>query len=406
MTDLFNHTLHTILASLQRSISQLNEPGNLDGLLALHFARFVHPNLVLMGQVYCDPANWMRQNKEVIHHAPSLAVLGSLLAEQVQQQSEIEPIVTDTFRQNIARLQHRQNVFSFPNSWIWQPDVTLGITLGIKAIVDKPMANWLLDLLKQGFDHPNTPLLPQLIYGYAANLLGGTFLLESSAKLTESTSDCSIPELALMIWLAKRETLMSGQERLQWLNESQPILLQRLLTETPYEVEDYKAAIVWETATSYVKARSRYPGMDLVTSLLDGFLPAMERWQKKWTIEDEYDVQALLWLILRSSFEDARYEEYLPKLGRSGQRYDIGIPSLGLIVEAKYVRTKGEFQKIVDEIGKDSAQLQPQSLFTAIVVFVYDKSCSVENHEWVRQTLESIALVKRAIIVPAPATSR
>lgn len=406
MTNLFDRTLHTTLAGLERLISQLNEPGNLDGLLALHFARSVNSNPALLSQVYYDPANWIQQNRDVVHHAPSLAILGTLLAEQVQQQSAIEPFVSDTFRQNTGRLQHRQSVFSLSNSWIWQPDVVLGITLGIKAIVDKSLANWLLNLLKQGFNHPNTPLLPQLIYGYASHLLGDTSLLEFLARLTSNVPDCSVPELALMIWLAKREALIRGQERFQWLDKSQPVLIERLLTEPPYEVEDYKAAIIWGIATGYIKARSLYPSLDLITSLLVNFLPAMERWQKKWTIEDEYDVQAILWLILRSSFEDARYEEYLPKFGRSGQRYDIGIPSLGLIVEAKYVRAKSDFQKIVDEIGKDSAQLQPQSLFTAIVVFVYDNSCSVESHEWVRHTLESIALVKQAIIVPSPATSR
>jgi len=54
----------------------------------------------------------------------------------------------------------------------------------------------------------------------------------------------------------------------------------------------------------------------------------MERWKSQWLIENEYDVQSILWLLLRPYFEDLRYEENLAKLGRSGQRYDFGIPSL------------------------------------------------------------------------------
>ena len=132
----------------------------------------------------------------------------------------------------------------------------------------------------------------------------------------------------------------------------------------------------------------------------------MERWKYQWPIENEYDVQSILWLMLRPYFEDLHYEENLAKLGRSGHRYDFGIPSLNTIVEVKYVRKKEDFQKIVNEVGLNSAQLLPQTDFRNIVVFAYDNSRSVEQHSWTVKALRSITFVKHAIIVSAPSNCK
>jgi hypothetical protein len=218
---------------------------------------------------------------------------------------------------------------------------------------------------------------------------------------------CSKAELAMAIWLVRREVVEAPQpDRQQWLESACNLLVSRFLAEEPYDVQDYKAAVLWQVLTSYIEAHTLTPSVSMLSSALRNFAPAMERWNKEWTIKDEYDVQDILWLMLRPYFDDLRYEEYLPKVGRSGHRYDIGIPQLATVVEAKYIRKVADFQKIVDEVGKDSAQLQPQSAFTRIVVFVYDETCSVEHHAWTRAALEQIALVQEAIIVPAPAVCR
>lgn len=406
IVDSFNHSINEALELLKRSIKQLNTPANLDGLLTVHFDLNSQLEHEIGWQVYSEPARWLQQNEDNLYQAPNLAVLGCLLAEQVRRFGGVDSQAANAFKTDLGRLQQRQNVFFQPNSWIFQPEVVMGIALGIKTVSDAALTHWMLALLEDGLHRLEIPLLPKLVYGYASTLLGGSFFHQQpELDLTVKPLKYSMPELALAIWLVKRGVL-GIKDVTHWLEEAQAELLHRLVTDPPYEAEDYKAAIIWEVAVSYVKTRSRLPTQDLVSSLLENFEAAMERWKSKWTIEDEYDVQSLLWLILRSSFSDIRYEEYLPKLGRRGQRYDIGIPQLGLIVEAKFIRQAGDFQKIVDEIGKDSAQLQPQTTFTGIIVFVYDKSCSVEHHDWARKTLESIALVRQAIIVCAPSMCR
>lgn len=408
MTDPFDQSLHHVLDRLKRSVEELNHPANLDGLLAAHFDANSRLEREIGWRVYCDPAVWARQNEVNLHQeAPSLAVFGCLLSEQARRLGNVDNQAAEAFRSNLARLQQRQDIFSSPNSWALQADVVLGITLGIKAVSDPSLVTWMQDLLEEGFNRQDTPLLPRLIYSYASALLGDSIPHQTRSNIMVEPSKCSVAELALAIWLAKRDILeVEGQDKAEWLNDAHSKLVSRLIAEASYESKDYKAAIMWEVVSSYIETRSRYPTLDLVSALLRNFPAAMERWRSEWIVEDEYGVQSLLWLILRTSFDDLRYEENLPKLGRSGERYDIGIPQLGLIVEAKYVRKASDFQKIVGDIGKDSAQLQPQSTFTSIIVFVYDESCSVEQHDWARQTLESIALVKRAIIVCAPSTCR
>lgn len=403
VTDHINRSIYESLELLKHSIKKLNHPANLDGLLCVHFDFNSQLEREFGWKVYCEPSHWLQENENNLHHAPSLAILGYLLSEKVDRSGNPDHDTENIFKINLNRLQQRQNVFSLPNSWVLQPEIVMGVTLGIKAVADTSLINWLFDLLKQGFNRSDTPLLLKLIYGYASAVLGNSLF----HNLDVEPSKCSISELALAVWLVKRNFLeITHQDAKLWLDEAQAMLIDCLLTSSPYEAADYKAALIWEVAASYIEGRSRHATPDLVVTLLQNFPAAMERWKSKWIIEDEYDVQSLLWLILCSYFSDLRYEEYLPKLGRSGHRYDIAIPQLNSIIEAKFVREKKDFQKIVEEVGRDSAQLQPQSAFTNLIVFVYDKGCSIEQHAWACQALESIALVTRAIIVCAPSMCR
>jgi hypothetical protein len=407
MTDPIEQCLHNILADLKRSIMQLNSPANLDGLLAAHFDVSSRLGHEIGWQVYCDPAEWVQQHMASLDEAPELAILGCLLSEQVRRLGDAGSHTASLFESSVSRLQQRRDIFQSPNSWIWQPHVVVGVALGVRSVAAPPFTVWMQTLLQEGIRRKDAPLFPRLTYVYALALLGAS-LSESPSGIAVVPRGCSVAELALAIWLVRREVPgIAIQDRGRWLDEAQQTLVSRLLTEAPYEAQDYKAALIWEVAVDYIEAKSAYPTGDHVTLFLQRFPAALERWRsKKWVVEDEYDIQAMLWLILRPHFDDLRYEEYLPKLGRSAERYDIGIPQLGLIVEAKYARQASDFQRIVEEIGKDAAQLQPQSTFTGILVFVYDESCSGEQHDWARQAMEKFAPVRKAIIVSAPSTCR
>jgi hypothetical protein len=99
-----------------------------------------------------------------------------------------------------------------------------------------------------------------------------------------------------------------------------------------------------------------------VVAVLANFEAAMKRWrwdadelQKpvRWPVKQEREVQDILWLILRSYFPDLVDEDTLPKLGHSSYKADFGLPSLKLIIEAKFAASKDDFKKIEKEIQED-----------------------------------------------------
>lgn len=404
--DTFNQSLWSAFTHLRRSVEETNRPGNLDGLLASHFDAVGRLGREIIWRVHCDVSNWVEENRSYLDEAPKLAVFGCLLSQQTYSSEGLDAEVRQLFIDYVGRLKHRNANFLSQNAWELQPDVVLGVSLGVKYFHEAPLITWLGEVAQSALNRSQIPYLTRLVYWYVAWLLGLSIKQPDWHSSVNDPSICSLPELALMAYLVRRDiVLVDGQDRNEWLDKAGRILLERLVAYPPYARDDYKAAIIWLAAIQYVEVRAVYPRLDLVSAVLAGFSASMERWRSKWTISDEYDVQALLWLLLRPYFDDLRYEEYLPKLGRSGHRYDIGLPTLGLLVEAKFIRKHADFQKIVDEVGKDAAQLQSQTLFTGFVVFVYDASRSSQNHEWTRRALEQLDKVRRAIIVSAPSVA-
>ena len=108
------------------------------------------------------------------------------------------------------------------------------------------------------------------------------------------------------------------------------------------------------------------PTAEQVASLLRRVPASMKRWcwekvqprkgeRITWQINNEYHVQDLLWIVLAPLFADLEDEENLPSVGHKHPRCDIGIPSLHLIVEAKFIRDGGqaEFAKMAEQIAAD-----------------------------------------------------
>jgi hypothetical protein len=123
----------------------------------------------------------------------------------------------------------------------------------------------------------------------------------------------------------------------------------------------------------------------------------------RWLVRSEREVQDILWLILRSVFEDVVDEETLPKVGHSTYRADFGLPRLGVLVEVKYARHHTDFKKIEKEVMEDSvAYLRNAGPYKEIVVFIYDESASVQEHDMTAAALRELSGVSDVIIVSRP----
>lgn len=176
------------------------------------------------------------------------------------------------------------------------------------------------------------------------------------------------------------------------------------------------AALPWllRAAPVLVPTRATIPDVIVV---LNGIPRAMRRWtwekkapkknvdQTYWPILHEYHVQNLLWAILAPIFPDLDDEEYLKSLGQKRPRADLAIPSLKLIIEAKYIYkgTQAEFAGMIEQIGADaSLYLADSTQYSALVPFIWDNSGRIEEHAELTQGLMRIRGVVGVVIVPRP----
>jgi hypothetical protein len=158
-----------------------------------------------------------------------------------------------------------------------------------------------------------------------------------------------------------------------------------------------------------------------VVEILEGVRRSLRRWtweQKprtrgsgvvRWAIDNEYHVQDLLWVVLAPIFPDLEDEENLPSLGQKHPRADLGIPSLNLIVEAKFVYdgSSREFANIIEQVAADaSLYVTSSSAYRHVIPFVWDDSGHVEQHAELMQGLVKIPSVAGAVVVTRPGKMR
>ena len=124
---------------------------------------------------------------------------------------------------------------------------------------------------------------------------------------------------------------------------------------------------------------------------------------RQWQVENEYHVQNMLWLLLAPLFPDLIDEDSTPKVGPVQPRADIGVPSLRLIVEAKFMRATDPPKKMIEQIAQDaSLYLIAGSKYDKLIPFIWDDSRRTEHYEEMVRGLRQIAGVLDAIVVPRP----
>lgn len=91
-------------------------------------------------------------------------------------------------------------------------------------------------------------------------------------------------------------------------------------------------------------------------------------------IGNEYDVQRILYALIRPIFPEARLE-VVDDAGYGSVRYDIVIEKYGMIIEVKCTRPTMSERKLTEELGADSFHYKGDYLF----IFVYDKVNLISN---------------------------
>jgi hypothetical protein len=126
-------------------------------------------------------------------------------------------------------------------------------------------------------------------------------------------------------------------------------------------------------------------GIDLLVRILGNFnvgarmLADRRHGRPKFVIENEYDVHDLLFVGIRGAFGDARVEEWTPKHAGKSKRIDIVVPSLGALIEVKYVRSRDHARTIGDEIKIDVESYHAHPACQIVLIFVYDPNAQLPD---------------------------
>jgi hypothetical protein len=150
------------------------------------------------------------------------------------------------------------------------------------------------------------------------------------------------------------------------------------------------------------------PTIPEIFALLGNVEAGLLRWpygQNKtntWEISNEYDVQSMLYLILRPLIPELKEEEWLRSVGNKKPRADLTVPSLRLLIEVKFVRGRESFNDVLGQISEDKGfYLSAASPYTNLLVFVWDDSRRTEQYAGFKHGVEELGL-DGAVIVSRP----
>jgi hypothetical protein len=124
---------------------------------------------------------------------------------------------------------------------------------------------------------------------------------------------------------------------------------------------------------------------------------------RQWHVDHEYQVQNLLWVVLAPLFHDVESEGYSNKVGFTQPRADLVIPSLKLIIEAKFARATDSLKEIQRQLAQDAAMYFPQGgQHDRMIAFVWDDAARTEEHATLIQGLEKLDHVAGVVVVSRP----
>ena len=122
----------------------------------------------------------------------------------------------------------------------------------------------------------------------------------------------------------------------------------------------------------------------------------------RWYVKNEYHVQNLLWTVLAPVFPDLRRVEYTSPVGHNNPRMDLTIPSLKLVIEAKFMRKGKSFADIQEEVSADNTLYGADPRWEVLIPFIWDDSRRHEQHATLVDGLRRMSMVPGAVVMSRP----
>ena len=288
----------------------------------------------------------------------------------------------------------------------------LGVALGTRHLVAPALSDkivmWLKTFVIPICEMEGTEEWHRCLFYAADQVLGGKIGVPSCESTLAADVGVALTDKGIL-------SAATSQAAEEYERASLQLVLSNGLTPVSFERASIRLAAVERVMRS---APVAIPGRMAAANLLHLLerLPAGLRnwtWETKsrtpatpmrqWHVDHEYHVQNMLWFLLAPIFPDLDDEQYLAKIGQKSPRADLYVPSMKIIVEAKFLRKGDRMQKIIDEISSDA------SLYGAlgndcdgIIAFIWDNSARSQEHDYLKQGLKKLKGVIGAVIVSRP----
>lgn len=131
-------------------------------------------------------------------------------------------------------------------------------------------------------------------------------------------------------------------------------------------------------AASPAAKLARRSALEALLAVVDGFAASAEvlrnRYAKRppFEIKDEYDVQDMFFAFVLPLIPDMVPEDPASKVANKSSRLDFTSKSMGLGIELKHLRSRGDADRVRDEILVDEATYHAHPYVDTVVAFVHD----------------------------------
>lgn len=396
-----NELISNVLELLQKNISNANIEGNVDGLLAQHILGH-DSRLQILWNVNCS--NYWLENTYDPSNLAHVAALGYTIERDcsLQSKSLLEQGFQRATKRDISMTDHSSALYNFA--------VLFGLTLGAQTFnsIKPEYYIWIQKVIEKIKKNGTQTQLESPLLAYIALKSNINFQYSKNYNIQSPLDHC-----AALDWILDQDVEKNPFDSVE-RRSLRAIILEKALAETIEQQSAYQAALLWKSLRSAIseKVGVLLKSSSEISYILTQFESCLRRWRwddinlekpVRWPIQSEREVQDILWIILRSRFPDLEDEDTLPKFGHSTYKADLGIPSLKLLIEVKFARKAADFKKIEKEVLEDKEPyLSAPERYREILVFIYDDSCSVQEHSTTQRALKRIQGIADVIIVNRP----
>ena len=404
MSGPIEYTIASQIDSLKAKIQSFNNKSNLYGLFSRHILSDL-ASQIPEWSVFCNDEDWIKKTfkKDNVNH---IAELGYSILLNANNDSHIFSIFTEALDNLKKRNLFNGTHVTFP----YNPLIFLGLVLGLKKSNNykaKSYFDWFLKVLEERKKRGSISSFQNIFYKYIEAEIS-----RKKIPFTLQDNDIPLEEIAFCYWgIRKGFFVLSNPSSFEALGKK---ILAMLIKCDIHQVEPEKASIILYATHFSIEGgiNKILKSASLLVDILSKFESAMKRWRYesdsikspiKWLINSEKEVQDIIWLILRPYIDDLIDEETLPKVGHSSYKPDFAVPSLRTLIEVKFAKKRTDFKDIEKEIMQDSVgYLTNTQNYEKIIVFIYDHSCSTQEHDETKRALKKVSGIEDVIIVSRP----